>query len=136
MLKIVIRGRDIVLKFLSNLGKAIALYFGMFLVALVVISFSSSFNPKYHERCNINISDYDFSFVSKHKEIKNYEIYLSCNTIDILIDTDLSSKEECSALMINLSYEMPKYKDLQITMKSINNIFYFKIIENGVVLLV
>lgn len=122
------------LKVLSNIGKALSLYFGMLLIALIIISFSSSFSPKYHERCDLNISDYDFSFISKHKEIKNYEIYVSCNTIDILIDTDLSTKEECSALMVNLSYEMPKYSDLQITVKSVTNVFYFKIINEGVVL--
>lgn len=122
---------------LSGLGKIITLYFMMFIISLACISLSSSFNPKYHDRCVLDVNSYDLSFISKYEEVESYQLFVSCNTLDIVINTNIKNKDKCIALMVELSYYMPEYDDLQVTFQLDNNdVYYFKIAEKGVVLAV
>ncbi len=122
---------------LSGLGKVITLYFLMFIISLICISLSSSFNPKYHDRCVLDVSAYDLSFINKYEEIEYYQLFVSCNTLDIVINADIESKDECIALMIEFSYCLPEYSDMQVTFLLNNSeVYYFKVAEKGVVLLV
>ena len=126
-----------IIKILSNTGKVITIYFIMFITSLMLISFSSSFNPKYHQRCVTDMNKLDFTFLNKYQEVEKYQLFLSCNNIDVVIDSNLDSKKEAIALVIEFSYEMPLYNDLQIVINLENDIaFYFKIKNVGEVLVV
>ena len=126
-----------IIKLLSNTGKVITIYFIMFITSLMLISFSSSFNPKYHQRCVTDMNKLDFTFLNKYQEVEKYQLFLSCNNIDVVIDSNLDSKKEAIALVIDFSYEMPLYNDLQIVINLENNTaFYFKIKNVGEVLVV
>lgn len=126
-----------IIKILSNTGKVITIYFIMFITSLMLISFSSSFNPKYHQRCVTDMNKLDFTFLNKYQEVEKYQLFLSCNNIDVVIDSNLDSKKEAIALVIDFSYEMPLYNDLQIVINLENNTaFYFKIKNVGEVLVV
>lgn len=126
-----------IIKLLSNTGKVITIYFIMFITSLMLISFSSSFNPKYHQRCVTDMNKLDFTFLNKYQEVEKYQLFLSCNNIDVVIDSNLDSKKEAIALVIDFSYEMPLYNDLQIVINLENDTaFYFKIKNVGEVLVV
>lgn len=126
-----------IIKILSNTGKVITIYFIMFITSLMLISFSSSFNPKYHQRCVTDMNKLDFTFLNKYQEVEKYQLFLSCNNIDVVIDSNLDSQKEAIALVIDFSYEMPLYNDLQIVINLENNTaFYFKIKNVGEVLVV
>lgn len=126
-----------IIKILSNTGKVITIYFIMFITSLMLISFSSSFNPKYHQRCVTDMNKLDFTFLNKYQEVEKYQLFLSCNNIDVVIDSNLDSKKEAIALVIDFSYEMPLYNDLQIVINLENDTaFYFKIKNVGEVLVV
>lgn len=126
-----------IIKILSNIGKVITIYFIMFITSLMLISFSSSFNPKYHQRCVTDMNKLDFTFLNKYQEVEKYQLFLSCNNIDVVIDSNLDSKKEAIALVIEFSYEMPLYNDLQIVINLENDTsFYFKIKNVGEVLVV
>lgn len=126
-----------IIKLLSNTGKVITIYFIMFITSLMLISFSSSFNPKYHKRCVTDMNKLDFTFLNKYQEVEKYQLFLSCNNIDVVIDSNLDSKKEAIALVIDFSYEMPLYNDLQIVINLENDTaFYFKIKNVGEVLVV
>ena len=126
-----------IIKLLSNTGKVITIYFIMFITSLMLISFSSSFNPKYHQRCVTDMNKLDFTFLNKYQEVEKYQLFLSCNNIDVVIDSNLDSKKEAIALVIDFSYEMKLYNDLQIVINLENDTaFYFKIKNVGEVLVV
>lgn len=126
-----------IIKILSNTGKVITIYFIMFITSLMLISFSSSFNPKYHQRCVTDMNKLDFTFLNKYQEVEKYQLFLSCNNIDVVIDSNLDSKKEAIALVIDFSYEMKLYNDLQIVINLENDTaFYFKIKNVGEVLVV
>ena len=126
-----------IIKILSNTGKVITIYFIMFITSLMLISFSSSFNPKYHQRCVTDMNKLDFTFLNKYQEVEKYQLFLSCNNIDVVIDSNLDSKKEAIALVIDFSYEMKLYNDLQIVINLENDTaFYFKIKNVGEVIVV
>lgn len=126
-----------IIKILSNIGKVITIYFIMFITSFMLISFSSSFNPKYHQRCVTDMNKLDFTFLNKYQEVEKYQLFLSCNNIDVVIDSNLDSQKEAIALVIDFSYEMPLYNDLQIVINLENDTaFYFKIKNAGEVLVV
>ena len=126
-----------IIKILSNTGKVITIYFIMFITSLMLISFSSSFNPKYHQRCVTDMNKLDFTFLNTYQEVEKYQLFLSCNNIDVVIDSNLDSKKEAIALVIDFSYEMKLYNDLQIVINLENDTaFYFKIKNVGEVIVV
>lgn len=126
-----------ILHFLGNIGKIITLYFTIFMLSLMCVSLSPSLNQKSHNRCVVKNEDYNFAFLDNYSQINNYQTLISCNTIDIIIKSNTENKEEAIALIMSLSYKLPLNLDLQLTLQdNSNNIFYFRIIEKGEVIVV
>ena len=67
-----------ILSFCSLLGKIISIYFIMFLVSLMCVTFSPINKNNTKKRCNIELNSYEYSFLENIKEIKSYNVYFSC----------------------------------------------------------
>ena len=91
------------LSFCSHLGKIISIYFIMFLVSLMCVTFSPINKNNAKKRCNIESNSYEYSFLENIKEIKSYNVYFSCNTIDIVINTEFNDIKEVAALSLKIS---------------------------------
>ena len=119
---------------LANVGRVITVYFLLFMLSLFCVVASPSSKTTKHLRCDLELTDYDLSFLNN---IGNYEIYKSCNTIDIVISTNLKSKEEVVSLSIYLSFFLVPHENMQVIITDINGlVYYIKIKENGTVILV
>lgn len=126
-----------ILSFFSLLGKIISIYFIMFLVSLMCITFSPINKNNAKKRCNIESNNYEYSFLENIKEIKSYNVYFSCNTIDIIINTEFNDIKEVAALSLKVSNYLDKYSNLQLTINGIDHsTYYAKIKEKGVVIII
>ena len=126
-----------ILSFCSLLGKIISIYFIMFLVSLMCVTFSPINKNNAKKRCNIESNSYEYSFLENIKEIKSYNVYFSCNTIDIVINTEFNDIKEVAALSLKISKYLDKYNNLQLTINGIDHsTHYVKIKEKGVVIII
>ena len=99
-----------ILSFCSLLGKIISIYFIMFLVSLMCVTFSPINKNNAKKRCTIEPNNYEYSFLENIKEIKSYNVYFSCNTIDIIINTEFNDIKEVAALSLKISKYLDKVK--------------------------